>query len=849
MAPPRQKVRAKFLVALTVVVVIFGVVNLRRWQQEERAKRDLRRTREALEDFTATLGAEQRDLAHIATATPSLIQRDAAALLVQVQELLDEVDADKGRRTRKRPAPGVIEQIHANFDRLKKGNRARFPRARPFLRGYLAATDGTFRPYGICVPKGYTAKQPMPLVIRLHGHRGFAPGQHHDAPYYRGAIVVRPEGRRATDYMYIGEDDVLAVLEDVRALYNVDAIRTFLVGHSMGGTGAWNMAVHYPHLFAGIAPSAGNADHRAWEVLWGWNPEDPTNHARLRAFLHASFSPLSYAENLEHCRVVAIHGTGDGVVPVQHSRAMLSRLRDELGFANVEYLEMPQLGHGGMPQWLQDYALGKLFGGRAATGAPRRFRYTTASLRHDRAWWLRVDGLGSPVDFSTVEASIAGKRAEIVTDNVSALTVLLGEAPGPVRRVRVDGTEFDAPPAGRTARLSLEKRDGDWREAPDRGLRKRKGLSGPVSDVLRNPFLVVYGTSGNSELLKTICEKEAERFAREWELRYGQRPRVTADIELNDAQAKAYSLVLFGGPGVNQVSNRVASRLPMLRFRDGAFEMDGVLYDDPAAGILLCYPNPLSEGNMVVMVAGNSPAALYQAFDRFGLWFNWGVYDKYKWFDFGVFDPRTIGPETFLTAGFFDNGWRMPSQEGGTGAGGALFVRIEDAAAQVVPQGFPRFASVAEADSDALALSELLPGKIEQYRGAVGFDRSYAGRPIVLGEEIFEKGLGVKAPSAIEFDLDGQYASFSATVGLMNGFKGEPTTARKRAEKVTFELWGDSELLVASEPLSWKDDGRTHAKLRASVARVRRLRLVVRPEGRNTWHYGAAAWGAPTVKR
>ncbi len=50
-----------------------------------------------------------------------------------------------------------------------------------------------------------------------------------------------------------------------------------------------------------------------------------------------------------------------GAVRVAKSR-VLQRLREELGFTGVEYLELPQKGHGGFPAWTREFALGKLFG-------------------------------------------------------------------------------------------------------------------------------------------------------------------------------------------------------------------------------------------------------------------------------------------------------------------------------------------------------------------------------------------------------------------------------------------------------------------------------------------------------
>lgn len=823
---PKQKVRIEFLIALTVVVLIWGGVELVRRYSHTRRQSALEPMEQRLANM---LKLEWQRLAESADQAPGRPERDAVALLVQVRRL---------RSRRLVEADAEVEEFQANYSRWDSGERPVFPRGRAFLRGYIAPQDGSLRPYSINVPEQYAEGMPTPLILFLHGHGGFREGQEGEAPSYAGAITVRPEGRRASDYMLLGEDDVLAVLEDVKAIYTIDEGRVFLVGHSMGGTGAWNLAVHHPDLFTGIVCSSGAADHGAWEMRWKWNPERDDVARELREFLHASFSPISYAENMAPVRAAVLHGTGDAVVPVEHAREMVARLRS--AGAQVHYREFPAAGHGGIPEWARQDALAWLFSEPPA-GQPERFSFRTASLRQNEVWWLRIDQLGEPLQYSTVHGAVEGGVATVTTENVNALTVIARNLPSGVQKLHVDAQNFDLEGENLSSERSFERREGRWEPAQMRGLAKRRGLSGPFEDVLRDAFIVVYGTGGPDELRKQICKLEAERFAALWALRYGSRPRVAADDEVGEEQRRRYNLVLIGGPETNAQTRWVAQGLP-LQAEGGRIVFDGTSYTDPGAGILLCHPNPENPDRMVALVAGNSPAALYQALDRFGLWFNWGIYDKYKWFDYAVFDNLTAGPESFLHVGFFDGEWRLPGQW-------SLRRRAADAL-ELAPQGFPGLAAVTDAQVSQLVLSDLLPTKIVQHRGAVGFDRTYDGRKIVLGGETFERGLGVKAPSEIFFDLQGICHRFNATVGLTHGFKGPPAPPRVEEERVVFEVWGDGELLAASPALSWKDSAPQTAVLSADVDGVFELRLVCRPEkSARTWLFGAAAWGSPSVRR
>lgn len=844
MAAREQRVRLHFLIALTLAMLVFAATRLKQAYERRQLRTEYAQTERELRQYaTDALRPERRQLENLALGQPGRISRDAAALLMQARYetwlgSVKTTPAVAGRNER------ILAGIRQNYTRLLAGQPAVFPTGQPFLRAYYAAVDGTFQPYSICLPRSYDGSRPYPLVITLHGHKDFEPFQCLDAPVYEGAISVQPEGRGATDYMYLGEDDVLTVLDDVCRFCAADKGRVYLTGQSMGATGCWNLAVHYPDLFTGIVAVSGNTDHRAWEQRWGWNAGAPRTHQDLRAFLHASLSPVSYAENLQHCHVAVLHGTGDEVVPVEHARGMADRLR-QLGYP-FEYLEFLQAGHGNVPASSREYALAKVVGQPPLT-TPSSFVYETASARHDRAWWVRVDCLDSPVRFATVRAEAKEGRVEITTDNVSALSVLLSDVPGGATTVRVDGTGLPVAADARPAVLSLERRSGAWRRATPAGLAKRKGLSGPISDVFRDPFLVVYGTAGESDLHKAICRQEAERFAADWSKRYGEPPRLKADGEVTDEDIGSYNLLILGGPALNSIAARVMAGLPVTV--GDTVTVGGETYTGQDVGLMACYPNPLSPDRMIALVAGTTPAALYQAYDRTGLWFNWGAYDKYKWFDYGVFDSHTVGPETFLTVGFFDNQWRLDPTGTGPAGGGAAWQRDPAAAASVLSQSFPKLGSAGEGEGSQVSLSDVRPVAIDQYRGAVGFNRSYTGDAIRIANETFDKGLGVRVPSSLTFPVGRQFQSFRATVGLTAGLREEISPARMAAERVVFEVWGDGHLLAASPELSRKPNDRDWCRLEADLSEVAVLTLTARPASSATWLYGGCAWGAPTAIR
>jgi pimeloyl-ACP methyl ester carboxylesterase len=138
------------------------------------------------------------------------------------------------------------------------------------------------------------------------GFGGFGGGQ--DAPENLGEL---------------SEKDVMNVLGEVRKAFSVDEKRIYLVGHSMGGAGAYYLGAKYPELWAGLAPIAA-----------------------------ASGQPRN-VEKLKKVPVIVVHGDNDTAVPVASARRWAERLKEQE--VEHEYVELAGAGHGdvigkGMPK-------------------------------------------------------------------------------------------------------------------------------------------------------------------------------------------------------------------------------------------------------------------------------------------------------------------------------------------------------------------------------------------------------------------------------------------------------------------------------------------------------------------
>ncbi len=830
MAAQQQKIRLEFLIVLTLVVLLFGGIRLLKTLRITSRQRQYAQTERVLQEYTrGLLESEEQELQDIAIGREGREHRDAAALLVQSRYLLQSAPRQPGR-----PIPPHVaarfEHIEADFRSLRDGQPVAFPRGEPFLRAYYAPVDGSFQPYGISVPDRHGADNALPLIVEIMPASRLNPFACRDVTVYDGAISVRPTCRGDGRCVGLAEDDVMSVMEDVSALYNIDQSRVFLIGRNEGNTGACNLAARYPHVFSGVIAMGDAA------VLVPSTVDDTGEWSNVGAIAAAAVSPVPFLENLERCTLVAASGLNTPA-PADGSVVSLDHLLQKKGLLQ-EYLEFPQTA-GALPEWSEEYALARVFGA-TGDGSPLSFRFKTADLRHNAAWWVRIDQIPSPLRPAEVEAAIDGEAATILTRNVTALALLFDAMPTRIRSFSVDGTQVTLPQHHQSHVLRMVREADQWHVDGGKPVDKRPGMSGPFGDVLRDPFLVVYGSAGDDALHSAVCRSEAERFAAAWQRRYNGRPRVKNAAEVTAQDIRRYNLVLLGPPSVNALVARAMDRLP-IRVDDDGVRMGEREFLGESVGTVFCYPNPLNPKRMVGVVAGASPGATYQALERCIV--PLPSHERGgRQFDFAVFDSRAAGPDSMLMIGFFDRRWRVPAP----GEADYVWEARQQTLAALQAQGGPRYLSAAETDSEQVALSDVLPQRLTN-DGVLGLDRTPDGRAIVLSGESFDRGLVVSASSSLSVPLGGRFRTFTAEVGLPgpavpNGRPGE-------SAKAIFEVLGDGRQIATAGPFNWEQAGSVSRSLAAGVAGVQVLTLRTRVVDGDAPPGARCAWAHPVVKR
>ena len=170
-----------------------------------------------------------------------------------------------------------------------------------------------------------------PIILFLHGRgeRGSEgmwqtqiglPQQVRDHPERWPFIIVMPQCPQR--HFWTDPDMLemaLASLDQEQREFQADPDRTYLVGLSLGGYGAWELARDYPHRWAAIALASTG-------IFWSYAPDRWRESTTL---------PAEYAHRLGRTPVWLFHGSDDTTVIPRQSELMFDALKAENGHVRL----------------------------------------------------------------------------------------------------------------------------------------------------------------------------------------------------------------------------------------------------------------------------------------------------------------------------------------------------------------------------------------------------------------------------------------------------------------------------------------------------------------------------------
>lgn len=540
---------------------------------------------------------------------------------------------------------------------LSRGASSQTLPAGPQVLTFFSDVDDTEQPYGLYLPQNFDANKKYPLVIMLHGagsnhrlalRRVFGKSNAPDEndveasryfPEWRDVdfIVAAPFARGTMGYQSVAEKDVYDVLADVKKRFPIDEDRVFLTGLSMGGGGTLWLGLSRPDVWAALAPVC---------------PAPPEGTDELAP--NALNLPLHF-----------FHGGADPVVAPAGVRDWVQRLKDS--GTQVEYTEYRDVGHNSWENAYQDGAVFMWFSQFRRNRFPERVRFVTSRYEYSTAYWVRMDEL-TPGTVASLDAKFtAPNRIEITTSALEAFTLNLNGHPqcnaSRAVEVMIDGKKINSKASD--GALAFSKREGKWITAKHvaGANTKRSGAEGPISTVISERHIYVYGTADNPSPQEWQARREQADLAANWSVDRGPFlrrvmvfPRVVADRDVRASDYESSNLILFGTKETNSVIAKFAEQLPM--------------HFKPSTGMGLVYVFPLGAHYVLINSGlpwwskedGNSGAAASTNPPRrrgFRTLFGPpGLLSDLE--DYALFKGSL---ENIVAGGRFDRNWRVPESE------------------------------------------------------------------------------------------------------------------------------------------------------------------------------------------
>lgn len=220
----------------------------------------------------------------------------------------------------------------------------------------------------VVVPEGYDPERTWPLWISMHGTGGTGSQNSRlleslaqESGFLLACPTEHPDQHgRGWGYSEDERSLTLSTLEEMKGIFQVDTDRVYLNGWSRGGHASYDIAEHYPALFAGINPIIGAPRAHYFGLL----------------------------RNLKGIRCYVMNGALDQERLVFSAREGVRRLKDDIG-ADVTYYEDPERGHVFLQHHLP-VAVGALLEARREVYPPRS-TFASVSETSNVGSWIRID--------------------------------------------------------------------------------------------------------------------------------------------------------------------------------------------------------------------------------------------------------------------------------------------------------------------------------------------------------------------------------------------------------------------------------------------------------------------------
>ncbi|MFW6062246.1 MAG: hypothetical protein ACOC93_05500 [Planctomycetota bacterium] len=559
-----------------------------------------------------------------------------------------------------------------NIDRVRQDVSKAFDDLKGLvLRSYFNPQLDRLQPYGVYVPQAYDPNEPMALLVLLHGSGGnylnLLSDIHEGQELETNPMLVANAGAfRYQEYRHMALNDVLWVVEDMKAKYNVDPNRIYLQGISLGGRGCLEIPALVPGVFAAASPQGVYGAFQEASDLALYNALG--EYARWQI---ARWDIRSYLPNLAGFPLQIIYGHRDRTTPALNAltfkhllNARYGGAAEAVGFDRDHNISFPEYKWSDTRKWMLSKKLSQ--------AEPSSVRFRVGALRYGTFRWVELLQMADPAKMADVEVTW-DRNERLVRVEVANASSLRLRPPGPVDRVEViEGDsrwELDVGEVSAESGLVLQRGPEGWHRpgaqpgaaAPPNARKGREATCGPIWNICAGsaPLLAVYGTGG-SEAETANLRKLAEHVAR-LDVAWGEDHfPVVADTDVTAEQKSTHALLLVGDVRTNR----------LLAGHDWPFDLEAIgegkgisvgseTYTGERDVLAFVYPSPFQQGRLVYVVSPARPASADAAPRPAD---TWSIATWQDWVVLGEGGRRGRGE--ILQAGTFDNRWQPGPSRG-----------------------------------------------------------------------------------------------------------------------------------------------------------------------------------------
>ena len=542
----------------------------------------------------------------------------------------------------------LYTSINRYYNNLNKKNDPETGETGGLLKTYLSKIDNGVQYYQLFIPKNYSHRQSLPLVIELPKFM-----TRHESPLetYRFAnihlfelfedvankynMIILDPGCRTIDKANnnaIDEADLWECLDDVKKHYHIDTTRIYLRGACLSSRSAMKLATKYPDKFAALSIIAPVTRLSTNKNIWMQQNE-----------------PMNYLKNITNMPISDIHVVVDSHSPIEGSEELM-REAHKAGLNNFSYTKIPiELKTYYSEEYLED--IFRFFCKYSINYKPQEIFYSTSQLKYNKSFWITLNII-KPACNANIHAKIKKNILTLATKNIFSYTVHLTNLPydktKPLIIINNKKEVYRSIPhmGSITIRQFSRKKCGSV---------KKRDVEGPFAHIFSKPFIVVQGTIGNESENNRI-QAVVDTIEKYWKLRYYSSCRLKLDKDISSTDLKGYSLLLIGSPRTNLVFKKSAKTLP-IQIDNRCIIIGKNKVNGSNLSFYTIFPSPYNSKNYIGIIGSNNLSNL-----TLGIGIEESTdqnssndISNYGWFDYKIWNSHTL---KILNYGYFDYYWK-----------------------------------------------------------------------------------------------------------------------------------------------------------------------------------------------